>query len=426
MIIVDQALEKRHREGRPVRVAMTGAGYMARGIALQIIGKMPGLRLVAISNRSIDAAEFAYRQAGIDDLVRVHNLTDMENAVARGRHAITDDAALLAEAGGIEVLIEATGEVEFGAHVVLGALKHGKHVVLMNAELDATVGPILKRYADRSGVVISNTDGDQPGEVMNLLRFVRSIGCRPVLAGNIKGMIDPYRTPETQRQFAEAHKQQVKMITSFADGTKISMEMAVVANATGFPVGRRGMFGPRCEHANEAPGLFPEAKLLEHGLVDYLLGAEPGPGVFVLGYDENPVRQQYMNYFKMGDGPFYVFYTPYHLPHLEAPITAARAALFHDAATTPLDGPVCEVLTVAKRALRAGDVVDGIGGFACYGVLDNSAVVRRERLLPMGLAEGCRLIRDVAQDQPLTYDDVEVPRGRLCDQLRAEQEAEFG
>jgi predicted homoserine dehydrogenase-like protein len=426
LIIVDRALEKRHVDGNPVRVAMTGAGYMGRGIAMQIVGKMPGMRLVAIANRTLQGAELAYRQAGIADPVRVGSVAELENAIARNRYAITDDGALVSEAGGIDVLIEATGDVEFGAHVVLDALNHGKHVVLMNAELDATVGPILKRYADRAGVVISNTDGDQPGEVMNLLRFVRSIGCRPVLAGNIKGMIDPYRTPETQRQFAEAHKQQVKMITSFADGTKIAMEMAVVANATGFPVGKRGMFGPTCEHANQAARFFPEEQLLEHGLVDYILGAEPGPGVFVLGYDEDPIRQQYMQYFKMGDGPFYVFYTPYHLPHLEAPITAARAALFHDAATAPLGGPVCEVLAVAKRPLRAGERIDGIGGFACYGLLDNTEVVRREGLLPVGLAEGCRLIRDVPQDQPIRYHDVEVPAGRLCDQLRAEQEATFG
>jgi predicted homoserine dehydrogenase-like protein len=258
---------------------------------------------------------------------------------------------------------------------------------------------------------------------MNLLRFVRSIGCRPVLAGNIKGMIDPYRTPTTQRGFAQANKQDVKMITSFADGTKIAMEMAVVANATGFPVGKRGMYGPSCGHANEAPGLFPAEQMLEHGLVDYILGAEPGPGVFVVGYDENPIRQQYMHYFKMGSGPFYVFYTPYHLPHIEAPLTAARAALFRDAAITPLDySPVCDVLTVAKRPLRVGEMLDGIGGYTCYGVLDNAVVQREGRLLPMGLAGGCTVRRDIAQDEVIAYADVEVPAGRLADRLRVEQD----
>ena len=252
MIIVDTALEKRAKEGRPVRVAMTGAGYMGRGIALQIIGKMPGMRLVAISNRTLATAERAYHQAGVESPRRVESVAQLEDAIARGQYAVTEDATLLCDAGGIDVLIEATGEVEFGAHVVVRAIRNGKHIVLMNAELDATVGPLLKVLADRAGVVISNTDGDQPGEAMNLLRFVRGIGCRPVLAGNIKGLIDPYRTPETQRSFAEKYKQQVKMITSFADGTKIAMEMAVVANATGFRVGTRGMYGPSCAHANDA------------------------------------------------------------------------------------------------------------------------------------------------------------------------------
>jgi predicted homoserine dehydrogenase-like protein len=213
------------------------------------------------------------------------------------------------------------------------------------------------------------------------------------------------------------------MITSFADGTKIAMEMAVVANATGFRVGTRGMYGPRCAHPNDAVNLFPAEQLLNGGLVDYILGAEPGPGVFVIGYDDNPIRQQYMDYFKMGKGPFYVFYTPYHLPHIEAPLTAARAALFADPSITPLGTPVADVITLAKRDLKAGETLDGIGGFCCYGLLENAATAKRENLLPMGLAEGCRLRRDLPRDHPIAYTDVIVPDGRLADRLRNLQDA---
>jgi predicted homoserine dehydrogenase-like protein len=280
-------------------------------------------------------------------------------------------------------------------------------------------------YADGAGVVITNADGDQPGVIMNLYRFVKTIGYQPVLAGNIKGLQDPYRTPETQREFATQHRQKPKMVTSFADGTKISMEMAVVANATGFKVGRRGMYGPRCDHVNDAPKLFPMDQLLGGGLVDYILGAEPGPGVFILGYNEHPTKQQYLHYLKMGEGPLYVFYTPYHLCHLEVPLTVARAVLFQDAAIAPMGGPVCDVITVAKRDLKAGEVLDGIGGFTCYGTLDHATVCQAENLLPMGLSEGCRLSRDISRDHALTYADVEVPEGRLCDKLRAEQRAYF-
>jgi len=424
MIIVDKALEERQREGNPVRVAMLGAGYIGRGVALQILSAIAGMRLVAISNRTISEAERAYRQAGVDSVKRVETVAQLEQAIARGHYAITDDPMLLCQAEGIDAVIEATGTIELGAQVALKAIEYGKHFV-MNAELDATVGPMLKVYADHAGVIITNADGDQPGVIMNLFRFVKTIGYSPVLAGNIKGLQDPYRTPETQRGFAEKHHQKPRLVTSFADGTKISMEMAVVANATGFRVGKRGMYGPRCAHVTEALTLFPMEQMLDGGLVDYILGAEPGPGVFVLGYNEHPIKQYYMKYFKMGEGPLYVFYTPYHLPHLEMPLTVARAVLFRDAAVAPLGGPVCDVITVAKRDLQAGEELDGIGGFTCYGMIENSDVCQAQNLLPMGLAEGCRLKKAVPRDQAITYHDVEVPEGRLCDKLRAEQNAYF-
>jgi predicted homoserine dehydrogenase-like protein len=425
MILVDKALKQRQAEGNPVRVAMVGAGYMGRGIALQIEKYMKGLKLVAISNRTIGEAGRAYSEAGAEAVRKVETITQLEETVARGEYAVTDNPLLLCAANGIEVIIEATGDVELGAEVALKAIEHQKHIILMNAEVDATVGPILKVYADRSGVVISNADGDQPGVMLNLFRFVKTIGYEPVLAGNIKGLQDYYRTPETQKAFAAQHHITPKMATSFADGTKISMENAVVANATGFKVGRRGMYGPRCGHVNEAAKLFPMEQLMQGGLVDYILGAEPGPGVFVLGYNDHPARQDYMKYFKMGDGPLYVFYTPYHLPHLEVPLTAARAVLFHDAATAPLAGPVVDVITLAKRDLRAGETIDGIGGFTCYGVAENSETCRLGNLLPMGLSEGSRLNEDIRKDQPITYDQIELPKNRVCDMLRERQNAHF-
>ena len=425
MIIVDSALEKRHVDGNPVRVGIVGAGYMGRGMALQILTGIQGMDLVAVSNRTISEAGRAYHQAGVESVKTVETVAQLEDAISKRQYAITDDAMLLCEADGVDAVIEATGEVEFGAHITLKAIEHGKHVILMNAEIDATVGPILKTYADQAGVVITNVDGDQPGSVMNLFRFVKTIGYNPVLAGNIKGLLDHYRTPKTQAAFAARNRQKPRLITSFADGTKISMEMAVVANATGFGVGQRGMYGPRCSHATEAIDLFPTEQLLSGGIVDYILGAEPGPGVFVLGYNENPILQQYAHYFKMGDGPFYVFYVPYHLPHLEAPLTAARAVLFHDATIAPMGGPVCDVITMAKRDLKAGEVLDGIGGFTCYGTIDNAGVCQAENLLPMGLSQGCRLRRDVPIDYAITYADVDLPEDRLCDKLRAEQNAHF-
>jgi predicted homoserine dehydrogenase-like protein len=426
VIIVDTALEERRRQGKPVRVAMVGAGYMGRGIARQILTAIPGMRLVAVAARVPARAERAYREAGADKVFLVENLHELDNAIAMDVYAVTADASLLCASSQIDAVIEVTGDVEFGAQVALEAIAGRKHVILMNAELDATIGPILKHHADRAGVVFTNADGDQPGVILNLFRFVRAIGYQPVLAGNIKGLQDPYRTPTTQQAFAAAHNQRAHMVTSFADGTKIAAEMAVVANATGFKVGRRGMYGPRCGHVREAASLFPIEQLLDGGLVDYVLGAEPGPGVFVLGYNDDPIKQPYLDYLKMGTGPLYVFYQPYHLCHLEVPFTAARAVLFGDAAVAPLKGPVCDVIAVAKQDLRAGDMIDGLGGYSCYGVLENSEISRAEGLLPMGLAPGCQLTRDIARDEPIAYRDVVVPRNRLSDRLRAEQDQVFG
>ena len=426
MIIVDTALKAREAEGRPIHVGIIGAGYMGRGMALQIESAIPGMRVAALYNRTVETAKSALEQCGIEAIVEAETASDIESAVRNGKSVFTGDAMTVCRAEGIDAVVEATGEVEFGARVAMEAIRNGKHVILMNAELDAVVGPILKVYADKAGVVISNVDGDQPGVIMNLFRWVETIGYKPVVAGNIKGLQDHYRNPETQRGFAEAHKQKPKMITSFADGTKISMEMAVTANATGFRVATRGMRGPRCKHVTEAVDCFTEEELSQGGIVEFILGAEPGPGVFVIGYNEHPVLKQYASYLKMGDGPYYTFYVPYHLPHLEAPLTVARAVLFGDAAIAPKGAPVAEVLTAAKVDLESGQVLDGIGGFHCFGMVDNAEIAQEENYLPMSLAEGCRLRRAVTRDEIISYADVELPKDRLCDRLRDEQNRHFG
>jgi predicted homoserine dehydrogenase-like protein len=259
---------------------------------------------------------------------------------------------------------------------------------------------------------------------MNLLRFVRTIGYQPVLVGNVKGFYDPHRNPETQAGFARQHGQRPKMITSFADGTKLSMEASVLANASGFSVAKRGMSGFRCGHVKDVLGLYDLDQLLEQPIVDFVLGAEPGSGAFVVGHDDDPERRAYMEYFKMGEGPFHVFYRPFHLTHLEAPLSVARAVLFGDAAIRPAGAPRVEVITHAKIDLAAGDMLDGIGGFTCYGVIDNIASARG--FLPMGLSEGAVLRHSVPADIPIRSEDVELPNGRLVDRLRARQEAYFG
>jgi predicted homoserine dehydrogenase-like protein len=309
--------------------------------------------------------------------------------------------------------------------VTLRAIERGRHVVTMNAELDGTVGPILQRYAQKAGVILTGSDGDQPGVQMNLVRFVRSIGLTPLVCGNVKGLQDRYRNPTTQAGFAARWGQNPYMVTSFADGTKISFEQAIVANATGMSVAKRGMLG--LEHPGHVDELTQrydiEMLRANGGIVEYVVGSKPGPGVFVLATHDDPKQRHYLNLYKLGEGPLYSFYTPYHLCHFEVPLSVARVVLCDDPVLQPLDGPLVEVVTLAKTDLKAGTVLDALGGYHTYGECENYPVARGQDLLPIGLAEGCRLKRDVAKDTALTRADVEIPAGRLVDRLRAEQDA---
>lgn len=423
MILVDTALQRRETEGRPIRVVIAGAGFMARGLVNQITNSTPGMVVAAVVNRTVAKAERAYLEAGVDDARQVSTLAETETALAAGRPVFTDDFASVVGSGQIDAVVDATGAVEYGCHLALACIEAGKHLILMNAEVDGTVGAVLSRRAKEAGVVLTGCDGDQPGVQMNLVRFVRGIGLRPLVSGNIKGLQDEYRTPTTQRGFAEKWGQDPYMVTSFADGTKVSFEQALVANATGLTVAQRGMVGQDHHgHVDELTTKYDVAELeAMGGVVDYVVGSKPGPGVFVLATHNDPKQRHYLNLYKLGEGPLYSFYTPYHLCHFEVPTTVARAVLFGDAAIAPLDtAPTVEVVAVAKRELKAGETLDGLGGYDTYGVCERADVTAAEDLLPMGVAESCVVTRDIAKDEVLTYADVRLPVGRLVDVLRTE------
>ena len=427
MIIVDRALAAREAEGRPIRVGMVGAGFMGQGLANQIINSVAGMRLVAIANRGVERAEEAYRYAGATELANVSSQDELEDAIRAGTPVVTDDALLVARSANVDVLVDVTGSVEFGAKVVLTAFDHGIHVVLMNAEIDATIGPILQVTAREKGVIMSACEGDEPGLQLNLVRWVRGLGLTPRVIGNVKGLQDRYRNPTTQEGFARQWGQNPYMVTSFADGSKISFEQTIVANATGFGVLQRGMsrgleFN---DSVNDLPRLYDIDQLRElGGVIDYTVGPA-GVKVYVLAEHPDPKQQHYLKLYKMGDGPLYAFFLPYHLVHFEVPNAIARVALFGDNVAPPLGGPVVEVCACAKRDLKAGEVLDAYGGYTTYGEAVNTDEMRTARYLPEGLAEGCTLIRDVPMDAVLTYDDVRLPPGRLADRLRSVQYEHF-
>jgi predicted homoserine dehydrogenase-like protein len=418
---VYSSLQQREIEGRPIRVGMVGAGATGRAIALQLGTPVPGMRLMALANRTMANAERAFREAGISRWVRAESAREAEEAVVRGIPILASDPSFLPHCNSIDIIVEATGSTEAAAHVVLDAFANGKSVVLVNAELDSLIGPILKAKADEAGVVLTHTDGDEPGVAMTLVRYLQTLGLRTVAAGNIKGMVDYYRNPDTQKAFAEKNNQDVKKVTSFADSTKLSMEATVLSNATGFQVGRRGMYGPACGYVREIANRLPPEQMLKTGLVDYALGAAPHTGAFVVVHEESPLKKVQLAYYKLGDGPFYVFYTPYHLPHLQIGATIGRAIIHRDPTVAPLGGPVSEVVSVAKRDLKAGERLDGIGGFCTYGLIDSSTSARAASALPIGLSEGCVLRRNLPKDSVISFDDVERPATGLVERLWQEQ-----
>ena len=303
MILLDTALRQREKEGRPLRIGVIGAGAMARGLVALITNQIPGMEVVAIANRNLKRAADAYAFAGRDGAVAAGDLAALERRLSAGEPAITSDPALLVRSGAIDALIDITGSVNHGAGIVLAAIEHGKPLVLMNAEVDATIGPILHEKARAAGVLLSCCDGDQPGVQLNLWRKVKGMGLIPLVLGNIKGLQDEYRTPTTQQGFAEQWNQDVTMVTSFADGSKVNFEQAIVANATGFTVAQRGM--SRREHRghiDELTAAYDLEQLRElGGLVDFVIGAQPSPGVFCLAEMPDERHASYLALYKLGD-----------------------------------------------------------------------------------------------------------------------------
>jgi predicted homoserine dehydrogenase-like protein len=353
--------------------------------------------------------------------------SELDEAIRKGKPAVAEDPFTICRSPEIDIRVDVTGSVEFGARVILEAFRFGKPVVLMNAEVDATIGPILQTYARKHGVILSACEGDEPGAQMNLFRWVKGLGLIPRVMGNVKGLQDPYRNPTTQKGWAERWGQNAAMVTSFADGSKISFEQAIVANATGFKVMSRGMSRGRIYDGNvmDIPKLYDLEEVRTFGgVVDYTVGPN-GVKVFCLAEHDDPKQRHYLNLYKMGEGPLYPFWIPYHLVHFEVPNAIARVVLFGDEVAPPIAGPVVEVCAVAKRGLKTGEILDGYGMYMTYGEAVNSDEMCLNRYLPEGLAEGCRLIHDIPKDQVLKYGDVELPKGRIADRLRAEQYGHF-
>lgn len=411
MLLVDETLLKREQDNDPIKVAIIGTGAMGFGIINQIVRYTPGMRVHSVYNRTLDKAARALEESGlIDYVISSTDVNVAQKAWDSGKILITDDIDILLDTEGIDVVVEATGTIEFALKAVLKAFEKGIDVLSFNAELESSFGPLLKKLANDFKVRYSLSDGDQPGVTMNLYRYVRAMGFEPLLCGNIKGMQDHYRNPDTQKGFASQWGMTPEMVTSFADGTKISFEQSCIANATGMKVAKRGMLGYHSnDHVDNLTHLYDIEQLKElGGIVDYVVGAKPSPGVFIYATINDQYSKKILSYAKMGDGPLYSFYIPYHLLFFEVTSSICRLVDFNDPVLASNNGPVVDVIAVSKKDLRVGDTLDGIGGFKTYGVCENHDTVVSECLLPMAHAMGCVLKRNVKRDEVLTIYDVEI------------------
>jgi len=315
-----------------------------------------------------------------------------------------------------DVLVEASPSITDAAILVRSAISQGINVVLMNGEVDQVFGRLLAKEAQDNGVILTSDAGDQHGVLIRKIDEVRSMGLDVVMAGNNKGFLNRYANPTSLIEEAAKRRLSPSQCTAYTDGTKLSIEMAIVANATGFGLLEPGMFGPKTEYVSDALQAFDLDKCRKlGGVVDYVLGAKPGASVFVIGYSDDSEDKFFMDYYKMGDGPYYLFLRPYHLCHFETPYAIERVVKYKEPVLVQ-KRRFLEVGSRAKVDLKKGTVLDGIGGYCLYGVLE------KPESLPVGLSKNTVLKRDLKKDEPIMWDDVEFPSNDPRLALWADQE----
>lgn len=414
-----EALEDRARRGMAVRVGLIGVGQMGTDIIVQI-GQMQGIEIVAVADIAPDRVTDAVAMTGRKgDVAIVSDRTECEAARRKGRIAATADLELVCASDGVDVVIDATGNPEAGARVALSAIAARKHIVMMNVEADVTIGAYLAVQAERAGVIYTLGAGDEPAAAMELIRFVQSMGCPVVAAG--KGKNNPFRIDAVPSEYAEEARNRnmnPRMLVEFVDGSKTMVEMTAIANACGFQPDIPGMHGPAAPR-DELQNYFcprPEGGLLDSkGVVDFSVAKGVAPGVFVIAEMRHPRLRERMADLHLGPGPYYSFFRPYHLTSLEVPLSAATAVIFGESHMRPRPVPTAEVGCIAKRDLVVGEKLDCIGEYAYRGFALAQRDADARGALPVGLAQGARMVRPVARGELITRGDVELDaRMRIC------------
>lgn len=402
------------KEGKTISVGLVGAGSMGKGLFRQL-AMTPGMECVALAELKIERAIASAQEIGRPFRV-VDSLESMNRAIESGSLAICEDGTLLARASRVEALLEASNSIAPAGKICETALEFGKHVIMMNSEADLIFGPYLLEISRKNQLVYTSCDGDQHGCLARLIDEITSWGFDLVLAGNLKGFLDRYSNPTAIIPEADKRNLDYKMATAYTDGTKLSIEMALLANGYNLRTEVPGMRGPAAKDVREALRLFDLDRIWESGqpVVDYLLGAEPGGGIFVIGRSDDPYQRTMMNYYKMGEGPFYLFYRPYHLCHIESMACISEAVRQRRSLLEPIHGFRTNVYTYAKRDLKAGELLDGLGGYSTYGMIENEA---ENQGLPICLSEALKLQRNLQRDEKIHWDDVLIDASREDYQL---------
>lgn len=405
----------------PIRIGVVGIGSVGKGLVYQA-GITPGMQCVGMADVEIERAVACADAFGLGYRV-VDSLAEMHAAIETGQIAICADAALLARCELMDVFIDGSNAIAAAGRFDVAALEHGKHLVMMNAEADLLFGPYFLQQAQKNGLVYTSCDGDQPVVIRRLIDELQLWGFELVMAGNIKGFLDRYSDPTKIIPEADKRNLDYKMCTSYTDGTKLCVEMALVANAYGLRTDVPGMHGPRMASVYDMFEHFDFEALWQsrEAVVDYVLGAKPNGGVFAIGYADHPFQQYTLDWFppRMGPGPFYLFYKPYHLGHIMAMTSVAEAFLDQRGALQPDYGLRTNVYAYAKRNLRAGEELDGLGGYCCYGLIENCADNEDNPGLPALLADRVRLKRDIPADEKIALADVDYDSARADFALHA-------
>ncbi|MFQ6330961.1 NAD(P)H-dependent oxidoreductase [Nocardia sp. CWNU-33] len=436
-------LEARTAKSGPIRIGVIGAGKFASMFLTQA-PQVPGLHVVGVADLDVERARTALHRCGWP--AERYAARSFDEALRSGGTHLTDDAEALIAVPGLEVIVEVTGNPIAGSYHAEKAIDAGRHVVMVNVEADCMVGPVLAEKARRNGVVYSMAYGDQPALINELVDWCRTVGFDIVAAGKGTKYLPEYNqsTPDTVWNFYGFTEEQLatgdfnpKMFNSFLDGTKSAIEMAAVANATGLRPQDEGLLFPPVDVDDLATTLRPKAlggTLTRSGTVEVIssLNRDGGPlnrdlrwGVYVTFEARTDYAVQCFAEYGMRTDPtgrFGSLYRPYHMIGLELGVSVASAVLRNEATGVAKDFHG-DVTTVTKRALKAGEILDGEGGYMAFGKLAPAATALAARALPMGLAHGVKVVRDVPAGATLTYDDVAVDESLVAVRLRRELES---